>query len=36
MRIKLFNRPVVQLYSWVEFGAGLSVIGGLAFSFFPF
>lgn len=29
MRIKIFNSPKLRLFSWVEFGAGLSVAGGL-------
>lgn len=36
MRIKLFNSPKFSLYSWVELGAGLSVVGGVAFSLYPF
>lgn len=36
MRIQLINKPRFGLYTWAEFGAGLSVIVGVGFSFIPF
>lgn len=36
MRIKIFNTPKLSFCGWVEFGAGMSVVGGLLFSFVPF
>lgn len=36
MRIKVFNTPELNFYSWVELGVGLAVSGGFIVSYCPF
>lgn len=36
MRIKVFNMPKLNSYSWVELSVGLVVFGGLIVGYHPF